>query len=50
MNGLTTYARAPGSLARSTSSFWLNAVSSTTGAMWFLLSFSAAEMPSSWAS
>ena len=47
MNGFTTYARAPASLARSTSSFWLKAVSSTTGAMWFLLSFSAAEMPSS---
>src|SRR6478609_9423424 len=48
VNGLTTYARAPASLARSTSSFWLKAVSSTTGAMWSLLSFSAAEMPSSW--
>src|SRR6478736_7729829 len=48
VNGLTTYARAPASLARSTSSFWLNAVSSTTGAMWFLVRRSAAEMPSSW--
>ena len=46
MNGLTTYAIAPASRARSTSSRWLNAVSRTTGAIRARTIRSAAEMPS----
>ena len=47
VNGLTTYAITPASRARSTSSFWLNAVSITTGARRSLPITSAALMPSS---